>query len=442
MESTKSESDTNFKQLHPSQLAEDEYSTNIENEIESSKSKTSLASKTNTRHQQQQGNSNNVSNSNHTSMSNYSMMSKPSNNNNFLTSMIETTTNTFNQDSQDTGYQTNSGICGSTNNNSAQSSSNPSMMIMDTTNNNNNHNNLTNSDITSNCLFGSAVVGANNTNTNKKKVVNNATPMNIEMHSENEKENDSRHYPSLDSSSLLETLANKQSDLNHLKNNLKSFIANSTKRPKNLDVKSVYCNKSLYSQPSTKSLKTKKNSISLNSLEKIIQVEPLNASETLKINFSANSHFKPIKSTKSLNDSTNSAHNNNNSNNRKQHNNQQLHRVNFIKHKSDGIIQKLNLESTSLTNGSGIHEPLVSSCDISMSTLNNSNSTNWRTGQSCLIESGLDLDDTEMLTKKKHELDSLYMDQSLLLNNIAPSKRYMEISLNVGFNKGYKNMVL
>lgn len=267
------------------------------------------------------------------------------------------------------------------------------MMIMDTTNNNNN--------ITNNCIF------ASTDGNTKKKSVNSATPMNIEMYSENEKENDSsRHYASHDSSSLLETLVSKQSDLNNLKNNLKTFIANSSKRPKNLDVKSVYCNKSLYSQPSTKSLKTKKNSISLNSLEKIIQVEP-------QINFSANSHFKPIKPTKSLNDSTNSCQNN------KKPCNQQLHRVNFIKHKSDGvytsnseIIQKLNLESTSLTNeGPGL---VVSSCDVSMTTLNNSN---LRAGGG-----GLDLDDTEMLIKKKHELDSLYMDHSILMNKIAPSE--------------------
>ena len=117
------------------------------------------------------------SNSNHTSMTNYSLISKP-----FLTSMIETTTNTFNQDSQDTGYQTNNAI--STSNNSAQSSSNPSMMIMDTTNNNNNNNNnLTNSDITSNCIFSSVVAG------NKKSV--NSTPINIDMYAENEKENES-----------------------------------------------------------------------------------------------------------------------------------------------------------------------------------------------------------------------------------------------------------
>ena len=107
-------------------------------------------------------------------MTNYSLISKP-----FLTSMIETTTNTFNQDSQDTGYQTNNAI--STSNNSAQSSSNPSMMIMDTTNNNNN--NLTKSDITSNCIFSSVVAG------NKKSV--NSTPINIDMYAENEKENES-----------------------------------------------------------------------------------------------------------------------------------------------------------------------------------------------------------------------------------------------------------
>ena len=99
----------------------------------------------------------------------------------------------------------------------------------------------------------------------------------------------------------MESLANKQSDLNHLKNNLKAFIANSTKRPKNLDVKSSYCNKSLYSQQSARSLDTKKNSLSLNSLEKIIQIEP----SPSKITFSARSCFKPIRPA-SLNDSTDS----------------------------------------------------------------------------------------------------------------------------------------
>lgn len=57
-----------------------------------------------------------------------------------LNSINETTTNTFNQDSQDTGYQTNSGhgVNGSNSNNSStnagQFSTNPSYMFMDTTN--------------------------------------------------------------------------------------------------------------------------------------------------------------------------------------------------------------------------------------------------------------------------------------------------------------------
>ena len=166
----------------------------------------------------------------------------------------------------------------------------------------------------------------------------------------------------------MESLANKQSDLNHLKNNLKAFIANSTKRPKNLDVKSSYCNKSLYSQPSARSLDTKKNSLSLNSLEKIIQIEP----SPSKITFSARSCFKPIRPA-SLNDSTNSKAV------------RYTHKVNFIKCKSEGMnksssetVQKMNLESTTLTNGSFGHEALVNSCDISMTTLNNSNSASWR----------------------------------------------------------------
>lgn len=64
----------------------------------------------------------------------------------------------------------------------------------------------------------------------------------------------------------------------------------------------------------------------------------------------------------------------------------------------------LNLESTNL------NDDYMNSSDVSMSTLNNSNAK------------ATDLDECEQLIIKKHELDSLYIDQSLLMNKVAPSK--------------------
>ena len=235
LESTKSESDSNFKQLLRSQIVEDDSTTNMEQYISNNLDQGPI--------------DNALKNSNNPNIHNYSKFveqnmfntSKP-----LMTSIIETTTNTFNQDSQDTGYQTNSVInCGngSTSSNSAQSSSNPSMMNMDTTNNNHN--------LTSNEIISKVTV----------------TPMNIELYLE-EKENKAI------SKNIQETITAKKADLTNLKSDLKKFIAGSSKRQLNsshtkTNGKSLN-NKSLYSPCNSKGLKIKKNSISLNSLENIL----------------------------------------------------------------------------------------------------------------------------------------------------------------------------
>lgn len=151
-------------------------------------------------------------------------------------------------------------ICfkGSTSSNSAQSSSNPSMMIMDTTNNNNT--NLTGAEYLM-------------TTTNYAPVAKSRSSKTIEVDSaygEEFKENQS---------SLKMNLAVKKADLTSLKNDLKRFIANSSKRQLNLDLakpsiqyRLEKSNKSLCQDDNTKFLKIKKNSISLNSLENIIGI--------------------------------------------------------------------------------------------------------------------------------------------------------------------------
>lgn len=299
----------------------------------------------------------------------------------FLTSMIETTT--FNHDSHDTGYQTNSGNCGngSTSSNSAQSSSNPSMMIMDTTNNNNT--NLTGAEYLM-------------TTTNYAPVAKSRSSKTIEVDSaygEEFKENQS---------SLKMNLAVKKADLTSLKNDLKRFIANSSKRQLNLDLakpsiqyRLEKSNKSLCQDDNTKFLKIKKNSISLNSLENIIGIE---SCDNFKI--SSNSYFKPIKTVVSDVPSSQK---------------QNPRKVNFIKSKS-GLEQNrptafMAFKSSNETDLQCMSESVDYSSDISMHTLNSSN-----------VKPGLiELDDMEKLIKKKHELDSLYMDQSILQNKITPS---------------------
>lgn len=95
LESTKSESESNFRHLLRNQIVEGDSSTNMEQYIP----KNSIIQNSN--------NTNNNNFSKHVEQNTFNS-SKP-----LITSMIETTTNTFNQDSQDTGYQTNSVInCG------------------------------------------------------------------------------------------------------------------------------------------------------------------------------------------------------------------------------------------------------------------------------------------------------------------------------------------
>ncbi len=282
----------------------------------------------------------------------------------FLTSLIETTT--------DTGYQTNNGTCGngSTSINSAQSSSNPSMMIMDTTSNNNT-NNVNSIDINSMLAFNRLI-----------KTKNPAISIEIEDTKENNHE---------------KSLAAKKADLLNLKNSLKSIIATSSKRPFN----SSDVNKSLVSSQPKSSIKNKNknsNSISLNSLENIIQ--------PFRDKFNSSSHFKPIKKA-SVSQAVNPR------------------KVNFIKSKSSIEEPDKNSDdrpplcklykSRSETGSRLVNEEQLAMCssDISMCTLNNSNIKSV---------SIYELDDDEKLVKKKHELDSQYMDQSILMNKITPSE--------------------
>lgn len=93
------------------------------------------------------------------------------------------------------------------------------------------------------------------------------TPMNIELYLE-EKENKAI------SQNIQESITAKKADLNSLKSDLKKFISGSSKRQLSTSYnkangKSVN-NKSLYSPSNSRSLKIKKNSISLNSLENIL----------------------------------------------------------------------------------------------------------------------------------------------------------------------------
>ncbi len=284
--------------------------------------------------------------------------------------MIETTT--------DTGYQTNNGTCGngSTSINSAQSSSNPSIMIMDTTNSNNNNVNC--SDINSMLTFNRMI-----------KTSNAAMSIGIEDFKEN------NHCGS---NVVEKSLATKKADLLNLKNSLKSFIAASSKRPLNSNDR----NKSLLCQPNSSTKAKNPNSISLNSLENIIKHEPFTE------NFNSSSHFKPIKNA-AISQAINPR------------------KVNFIKSKSGLEQQDKNndyrppsckmYKSRSETGERLINEeqPVTCSSDISMCTLNNSNVRSV---------SIYELDDDEKMVKKKHELDSQYMDQSILLNKITPSKKF------------------
>ena len=134
-----------------------------------------------------------------------------------MNSIIETTS-TFNQDSQDTGYQTNSANCGN-------ASYNPSMMCMDTTGNN---------EMSSNCL--------NFISLNKL------------------------------SGDILQIRPKKTESVEHVEecdNALKPIDNNrntSGKRPLNLDLKNALI---VLSRKSANKIRTKKTSVSLNSLENI-----------------------------------------------------------------------------------------------------------------------------------------------------------------------------
>lgn len=109
LESTKSDSEINFKHhLVRSQIIDDDCSASMESTSKilppEKLTDNNNGSKNSTEGIQR------ASSSAHTSIINYSKFTEMNTSKPFLTSMIETTT--FNHDSHDTGYQTNSGNCG------------------------------------------------------------------------------------------------------------------------------------------------------------------------------------------------------------------------------------------------------------------------------------------------------------------------------------------
>lgn len=306
--------------------------------------------------------------------------------------MSETTTNTFNQDSQDTGYQTNSVVNGSnstTNTNIMMNTNtcNPSMMIMDLTNNQN--------ELTNNYLFLSSTSLSSSQQKFKTNLTTNtvtsSTPMNIEDDNTNNNTNN-----------------NNNEKENHFKATYK--------RP-SLDLKQQQA-----TSTTSKNLKIKKNSVSLNSLENI---KPLEAStpEVLKFSFNSNSLFKPIVSARpnKTNNELIKPMTSSTTNNRK---------VNFIKSKTFNLA-RLNANYLN-TNKMLVKEPVVllatNSANQNVNN-NNDNDVSMLSNSSNLVffsesineNTNSNTSSNTDLIRKKNQLDSIYVEQSILMNKISPS---------------------
>ena len=84
------------------------------------------------------------------------------------------------------------------------------------------------------------------------------------------------------------------------------------------------------------------------------------------------------------------------------------------------MMKKIHLESTNF------NDDHMNSSDVSMSILNNSTRSNAKAA---------DLDECEQMIIKKHELDSLYIDQSILMSKLAPSKIFLHLFQNFSLKK-------
>ena len=133
----------------------------------------------------------------------------------------------------------------------------------------------------------------------------------------------------------------------------------------------------------------------------MIDAKEASTPELLKLSFNPESYFKPIKSLKIADAAASS---------------RQTKKVNFVKSKTTTSLQPSAFAfAANNTNKYAVKDHLledlnldVYNTDVSMTILNNSNSNK---------------PDFDFHLKQKHELDALYMEKSLLLNKISPSKK-------------------
>ena len=396
-----------------------------------------------------------------------------------MNSMIETTTNTFNLDSQDTGYQTTSANCGANGSSSSsiscfQTSSNPSMMLFTDNYNSNTTtnklfplttslfelNNISNKNTRPNKLFTkSNKQNHNNNNHNHNNVSNNnstnqatvtSTPMSIgedELFNFNsydyDSENNKNHFQLLNSKPSSNNLIfnfnlPKLANLNTNNNINKEIKNNSSSKPltnKNLNSNNTKLNTSstlAKSHSNNSQNNRKKASISLNSLENI---KPVESSTPEKLKQSITSFKLKLKSS-ILSSQNELSHNNINTIKSKS--------TNFVKSKTSGNLvsnslkQKKSSKSSSKASFSSTN--LITDeyldCneyedDAYMSFNNTSSYSNDQqlinnkkksSSQQVMTISCEDLSKNPQLMLKKYELDSSYMDQSILMNKISPSE--------------------
>jgi len=290
-----------------------------------------------------------------------------------LTSMMsETTTNTFNQDSQDTGYQTTSVVNGSNGSNTTTSNmnsnntnnnvNNPSIITMDMTQNNN--------EFTNNCLFLSSTSTSLSTS-NHKRLFNPSTS------------NSKLITNKLVTSSTPMNIEIEDEQLQNKENSIQTNKA--IKRP------SLDLNNKKENLNNNKTEKMKKNSVSLNSLENI---KPIEASTPQMLKYSSfnysnsKSSFKPVNKSTTTTATTTSLLD-------------QKKKVNFYKSKT------ISFEPTS-------QQVLFNFYNNDVSMSSSTNTSNLMFSTDAVINDDLII--------KKNEIDSIYVEQSILMNKISPSK--------------------
>lgn len=380
-----------------------------------------------------------------------------------INSIIETTTNTFNQDSHDTGYQTTSANCGangsssnSSNSNSAQSSANPSMMIMDTTANykqiQHNFNSIPSSSsmiinpksnsIFENMFINFQVVGNVTTNTIT------STPMSLGedeiMNPPNTGETSNTAYkfiPSfphqpgmITSTEYISEIVQPHSDLflntnKLIKNNISSTESNNLyKRPLNIDLKKSFNNSKSYATNTTSSTddkKTNNTKFKKSSSISLENIQPVESSTPEK--FKSNLSQLKLKTNEPLKSNRKSDETNYKTSPSKT----RLNKSNRL-NKGANVSFSKNISSSNLMNSQSIINK--SSEDVNMSIGNGSyinkstdNLDSQNINKSNNILKSIELTNLtnyqSQLMIKKYELDSSYMDHSILMKNkISPSK--------------------